>query len=345
MEEQFVRSQKGEIEFRKKLYQQQVEGKHVFDDEYYAEGIENILRDRMKITLEQMSELREKNMRMSPYLEIGAERGQRSLVMENDLDLRGVAIDISYDMLKSCEYYRKKFNLMKSPIRICCDAYNLPFKTGSIPFIFCYETLHHFPDPTPIMGEVHRVLSPGGNFFFAEEPYQKVLHLNLYKKKKRISGKSTLLDKTLKIFDWFFSEEICNEIEYGIVENVNMPLRKWRKAFNIFEDKKINLRSLKLIKTELFQARSIIKSILAYLFGGELSGICRKKGKTEVLPETILDAIVCPACKKEGQEVILGRNNEGFMCSSCRKSYPVINGIRFLFLDSKFKELYSELIA
>jgi hypothetical protein len=39
MEQQLVKSQKGEIEFRKKLFQQQVEGIHIFNDEFDAKGI------------------------------------------------------------------------------------------------------------------------------------------------------------------------------------------------------------------------------------------------------------------------------------------------------------------
>ncbi|MEN4006265.1 MAG: class I SAM-dependent methyltransferase [Methanobacteriaceae archaeon] len=141
--------------------------------------MKKILSDRMKKTFEQMILLKESGAVLSPYIEIGAERCQRSLVMENDLKATGAAIDISYDMLKSCDYYKDVFNKSKVPLRICCDANNLPFITNSIPFVFCYETLHHFPDPTPILKEIHRVLSPGGHFFFDDEPYKKVLHIQL----------------------------------------------------------------------------------------------------------------------------------------------------------------------
>ncbi|MEN4006264.1 MAG: hypothetical protein PQ964_02715 [Methanobacteriaceae archaeon] len=40
MKQQSVKSQKGEIEFRKKLFQQQIEKQHVFNDEFDAKGIE-----------------------------------------------------------------------------------------------------------------------------------------------------------------------------------------------------------------------------------------------------------------------------------------------------------------
>jgi SAM-dependent methyltransferase len=145
---------------------QQIENKKIFKDEFDAAGIEKILKTRMEKTLDQMTLIQNKRIPLSPYIEVGAERCQRSLVMENDLGIKsGAAIDISFDMLKSCSHYQNVFNKPEPPIRICCDANKLPFSTGTIPFIFCYETLHHFPDPTPITREIFRVMLPGGFFF------------------------------------------------------------------------------------------------------------------------------------------------------------------------------------
>ena len=72
----------------------------LFEDEYDKEGIEEVMLSRMKKTLEQMAELKNTGTEISPYVEIGAERCQRSLVMENDLNANGAAVDISFDMLK-----------------------------------------------------------------------------------------------------------------------------------------------------------------------------------------------------------------------------------------------------
>jgi len=148
---QLVSSQKGEIEFRKKLFQQQVEGEKIFSDEFDVDSIQNILTTRMKATKKDIGALEEAGVPISPYLEIGAERGQRALVLENDLGASGIAADLSFDMLKSADYYAQVFNKAKIPLRICCDVNNLPFLTDSIPFIFCYDVLHHFPDPVPII--------------------------------------------------------------------------------------------------------------------------------------------------------------------------------------------------
>lgn len=343
MKQQLVRSQKGEIEFRKKLFQQQVEGKCIFNDEFDAKGIEKILSDRMKKTFEQMILLKESRVALSPYVEIGAERCQRSLVMENDLEATGAAVDISYHTLKSCDYYRGVFNKSKVPLRICCDANSLPFMTDSIPFVFCYETLHHFPDPTPIVKEIHRVLSPGGHFFFDEEPYKKILYIKLFKGKKIYSKESLIASKIREIFDYFFSERRCNEVEHGIIENDEIPIGVWKKALSFFEEKNVKLQSMKIIESELFNPKHYIKFLLAYLFGGEISGTCRKFGVSIKREISVHDVLICPSCIENGHESKLFQKNLSFFCSECGNKFPIIDGVMFLFSYKKFEEFYPEI--
>ncbi len=343
MNRQHINNQKGEIEFRKKLYLQQVERKMIFDDEFHSDGIENILNERIKKTINQMTLLQEKDITLSPYIEIGAERCHRSLVMENDFMINGAAVDISYDMLKSCNYYKDVFNKTKSPIRICCDANILPFMSNSVPFIFCYETLHHFPDPTPITKEIYRALSPGGCFFFDEEPYKQVLHINLYKGKKIYSKESLTRSKIRKIFDRFFCERSCNEVEHGVLENHDISIRTWIQALRFFDEKDIKLTSSRLFQSNLFNPSSYIKYFASYLLGGWISGICKKMGNNINKNISIYDILICPSCREIGIEVILNRNNSSFHCPKCFKKYPVIEGVLFLFSYGKFEELYPEI--
>lgn len=342
MKQQSVKSQKGEIEFREKLFRQQVKGKCIFNDEFDTKGIEKILRDRMKKTFDQMTSLKENGFILSPYVEIGAERCQRSLVMENDLGATGTAVDISYHMLKACDYYKDVFNKSKVPLRICCDANSLPFMSDSIPFVFCYETLHHFPDPTPITKEIHRVLSPGGHFFFDEEPYKKALCINLYKGKKIYSKEALSASKIRRIFNYFFSEKTCNEFEHSIVENKNISISLWKQALRFFEEKDVKLQ-IKFIHSELFNPRSYINFILAYLFGGCISGICRKSGNNVNGNSSIYTVLVCPSCLEDGSEVLLDQRSLSFFCPKCGKEFPIVDGIIFLLSYTKFEELYPEI--
>ena len=342
MNRQHINNLKGEIEFRKKLYLQQVERKMIFDDEYDANGIENILNERMKKTLNQMTLLQKKGITLSPYIEIGAERCQRSLVMENDLMNNGAAVDISYDMLKSCNYYKDVFNKSKTPIRICCDANILPFMKDSIPFVFCYETLHHFPEPTPITKEIYRVLSPGGCFFFDVEPYKQALHINLYKGKKIYSKESLTRSKIRKIFEQFFCARSCNEVEHGIVENDDISIRVWKQALRFFDEKDVKLNSYRIHQLNLFNQSLYIKYFAAYLLGGRISGMCKKKGNYINRNNSIYNTLICPSCREIGSEVLLNRNNSSLHCPECSKVYPVIDGVLFLFSYGKFEELYPE---
>ena len=349
MKQQSEKTQKGEIEFRKKLSRQQIDGEHFFEDEYDAKGIEKILAERMKKTYDNMVSLKERGVALSPYLEIGAERCQRSLVMENDLEMSGAAVDISYDMLKSCDHYKKAFNKQKVPLRVCCDANNLPFMTGSIPFVFCYETLHHFPEPYPIVKEIHRVLQPAGHFFFHEEPFKKVLHINLYNAEKTHANKPAKSSKLRKIktgFDIFFAKKTCNETEHDIIENHGISLKNWKKTVGLFEEKNVNLHSnaiKKSINTELFHPKRYSDYLLAYLFGGEISGVCRKAGTPLKMDVSIQDVLVCPLCSKNGRESKLSQKNSMLICKECSNSYPILAGVAFLFVPEKLEELYPEI--
>jgi ubiquinone/menaquinone biosynthesis C-methylase UbiE/uncharacterized protein YbaR (Trm112 family) len=349
MKQQSGKNQKGEIEFRKMLFRQQIDGECIFDDEYDSKNIEKILSERMRKTYKQIGLLKERGVALSPYLEIGAERCQRSLVMENDLEASGAAVDISYDMLKSCAYYKEAFNKSRVPLRVCCDANNLPFMSGSIPFVFCYETLHHFPDPFPIVKEIYRVLSPGGHFFFNDEPYKKILHANLYNAEKLYSNKkinSSKFRKIRNILDIFFSKKTCNEVEHDIVENDDISIKTWKKTLGLFEEKNIKLHSnaiAKNINSDLFYPNNYLKFLLAYFFGGDISGICRKSGSLIKNGISIQDVLICPSCSKKGYESKLSQKNTLLVCRKCGNTYPIIDDVVFLFSQNKLEELYPEI--
>lgn len=343
--QQSIDNKLGEIKFRKKLVEQQTEGKNYFDDEFKSEEIERIIKERMDVTYKKIKSLSDNKIPITPYIEIGAERGQRSLVMENDLESIGAAVDLSFDMLKSCAYYSMKFNKGKVPLRVCTDAYNLPFKSKSIPFIFCFQTLHHFPDPTPIIYEIHRVLSEGGVFLFDEEPFKKVLHINLYKRRNTIYSdkerKKSFIKKTL---DYFFSEEVCNETDYGVIENDKIPLKLWKDGLNIFYEKNIQLSSASVIKTKLFSPSNYIAFFFAYLLGGHISGTGKKSGAYKGNLTDIYDFIICPCCKENGLEIILSKGNGCYTCSSCNRNYPEVEGVLILLKDELFEKLYPDFL-
>ena len=343
MAHQSKEAQKGEIEFRRKLSSQQVAGEKIFDDEFDGPGITRILAERMKKTREEVSLLKRSGAVVSPYLEIGAERCQRALVMENDLGASGIAADLSFDMLRSCTHYMGEFSKEKAPFRVCCDANSLPFLSNSFPFVFCYQTLHHFPDPGPVIREILRVLSPGGHFSLNEEPFRKMLHLNLYKGKKIYSKEAASTGRFEDILNFFFSEANCNEVGHGVIENERITLGAWKRALSGFEEKRVKLRTIKKIESELFDPSNRIKFLAAWLFGGEIRGLCRKAGTVQATFPAASSCLACPACREKGLESGLMRKGASFSCNACSSSYPVVADVLFLFSAGKFSELYPEI--
>lgn len=343
MELQPIEAKKSEIEFRKKLVQIHVEGKKVLENEFDAEGIIRILAARMKNTAADMEALQREGIPLSPYIEIGAERGQRALVMENDLGMTGAAVDLSFDMLKSCDHFARVFQRTKFPLRICTDANTLPFRSGSVPFIFCYETLHHFPSPVPIVKEIARVLAPGGYFFFDEEPFRKILHVNLYKKEKEYSEQSLHEGFLRKVMDYFFGEPNCNEVDHGVIENNDIPMSDWEKSFKFFEEKKVNLSSMQVIKTAMYPRKNYLLYPLAFLLGGRISALCRKGGSSHRKISSIREVLICPECRATGVESDLRQDSSSMCCSRCNTRYPGYEGVQFLLEKEKFNEFYPDI--
>jgi uncharacterized protein YbaR (Trm112 family) len=186
------------------------------------------------------------------------------------------------------------------------------------------------------------VLSPGGHFFFDEEPYRRVLHVNLYKEKKNCSKESLSRSNIRKILDHFLSASDCNEVEHGIVENNQISLGVWKQALSVFHDKNVTLNSMKHIDSELFSPKHHLRFLLAYIFGGGISGICRKSSEGSERRNSILDVLACPSCIENGHESKLYRDNFSFFCGACYSKFPVIDDIVFLFPSKKLEQLYPE---
>lgn len=339
---QKIENQLGEIKFRRKLVQQQLAGEISLEDEFSGEEMAEILHERMETTLSVVSDLQESGVRISPYIEIGAERGQRSLVLESDLDAKGAAADISFDMLKSCLHYSKVFGKKQMPLRLCADLYHMPVRSNSVPFIFCYQTLHHFPDPTPVINEMHRVLQPGGNMYFAEEPYKRGFHLPLYKASSNFSAKHRNRNVLRKVLDHLFAKEICNEVDHGVLENDEIPLKKWRQTLSVFEQKRVRIKSLP-VESDLYRPESPLRYLFNWLWGGEIKGILTKAGSIPETSPPLKETLSCVECLAKGEEAELIEGDRCYTCSECGCIYPVHEGVVFLINPRNRRELYPEL--
>lgn len=81
---QTINQKRGEIQFRQKLAIQHVGGEIILNDYYTKEDHDKILLERINVTKKEMADLQKNGVILSPFIEVGAERGQRSLVLTND---------------------------------------------------------------------------------------------------------------------------------------------------------------------------------------------------------------------------------------------------------------------
>jgi ubiquinone/menaquinone biosynthesis C-methylase UbiE len=75
-------------------------------------------------------------------------------------DINEYALDVSRQRVE-------KFGL-RSPHFVALDAHRLPFRDGVFAAVTVLEALHHFFDYDKALGEIHRVLAPGGRLISIE---------------------------------------------------------------------------------------------------------------------------------------------------------------------------------
>lgn len=344
---QTIENLRGEILFREKLARQHVDNEILLPDYCNKEEHDKILLDRMNTTYHAMQELKDQGLVLSPFIELGAERGQRSLVLRNDFGADGFAIDISFAQLGTMTHFAELFGKKELPVRVCCDAYHLPFRNGSFPFAFCYEFLHHFPTPIPIVREIFRILSDG-YFFFDEEPFKRMIQLKLYQQKHKIYSQKRLgRNRLVRCIESFISEPYYDEVEHGILENHNLSLEEWNTALSVFEEKHVRLTSAAgKISSELGRKVNL-SNFFSFVLGGTISGLCHKVSQLDKTHVDIYNLLGCPDCtipiKNQGYDRAPLSRHPGFMkCDSCGSEFPIVDDIIILLPREEFRQLYPQ---
>jgi len=78
-----------------------------------------------------------------------------------------VGLDISVNMIKSNKM--KTGKILKKPAKVhyvVGDAEHLPFADNKFDVLNCFDAFPHFPHPLKTLGEMRRVLRPGGSLIF-----------------------------------------------------------------------------------------------------------------------------------------------------------------------------------
>jgi ubiquinone/menaquinone biosynthesis C-methylase UbiE len=100
-------------------------------------------------------------------LEVGCGQGVAvDLIMRRFVDAHIVAIDLDARMVKRA---RRRLNGHHACVEVRVgDLCALPFDDGSFDVIVDFAAVHHVPDWQVALGEIARLLAPGGQFLFED---------------------------------------------------------------------------------------------------------------------------------------------------------------------------------
>ncbi len=341
---QALTNKMGEVEYRRQLAEQQSSDDHtIIAEAHTKQEILAVMRQRMVQTEKDIKTLTATGTRITPYIEIGAERCQRSLILENEFGANGYALDISFEMLRYASVVAKALGYTKMPTRIACDAYNLPFQNDINGFTFCYQTLHHFPDPTPICKEIARVSKGDSTFFFDDEPVNgliKKITRIYHRRGHRLSTFERLLDKAGLLSVVSKADDL--EQEHHILEE-EFDVPTWRRALSGFTDHKVVIN--KKLQIQINELGWGMRTLLAQLVGGNIRVISKvvKSKKSETKSDELLDILGCPNCKDKPKLIRL--RTDDLQCRQCQTIYPKVDGVWLMFEKTLGQKLYPEYLS
>ncbi|MGQ0732138.1 MAG: class I SAM-dependent methyltransferase [Acidobacteriota bacterium] len=103
-------------------------------------------------------------------LDFGAGMGWLSIVLARS-GCRVIALDVSPTATRLAEEAVRDANLPASqprPTFLTYDGFRFPLDDNSVDRVACYDALHHVPNKKTVLGEIFRVLRPGGRACFVE---------------------------------------------------------------------------------------------------------------------------------------------------------------------------------
>ena len=264
-------NKRGEVVFRKKVSDEVRE---------HPEMIMQMMFDRINETIAVFKRLEKKysigiNGDMN-FGEVGAERAQRILSMIDHYKLKSAfAFDISPDSLSLSEIVSQRCftpasdgKLPHEKLTLVADDFlkapeNIQGK--KLDFIFCFATIHHFPDPRPLFKTVYSMLNDGGYFYFDREALKSWLGLH-----------------ELARFRGYLRAGKIVEREYGILET-QFGLQTWREAIETFEYSDVRLKYPLPVLENIYNfdfrkvAGNPFMRTMLQLSGSRIYGILRKK--------------------------------------------------------------------
>jgi demethylmenaquinone methyltransferase/2-methoxy-6-polyprenyl-1,4-benzoquinol methylase len=91
-----------------------------------------------------------------------------SLLRRNPNITEAIGLDISENMLALCRMKITKYNLTERTSLVHTNASSCPFANGTFDIITMSFGIRNTPDPLGTLGEIHRLLKPGGTVLILE---------------------------------------------------------------------------------------------------------------------------------------------------------------------------------
>jgi len=133
-------------------------------EKYSKEYFDDLERTRYSIQHWQLSEFESFDIEGKEVLEIGFGQGTDHLMMARSGGIMH-GIDLTEESKTITE---NRFSLYGYKSRLLTgDAEELPYKENTFDFVYSFGVLHHTPHIAKAIGEIHRVLKPGGKCYIA----------------------------------------------------------------------------------------------------------------------------------------------------------------------------------
>jgi ubiquinone/menaquinone biosynthesis C-methylase UbiE/uncharacterized protein YbaR (Trm112 family) len=241
-------------------------------------------------------------------LDVGASTAGESEVLFH-LGFKMVATDINQVALKFSKDRAWRFRKEEMPY-YAVDAHSLPFASSTFDAVVAYATLHHMENIDAALGELYRVLRPGGVLFtyepYAYNPYRRLSEVRDYfkgtiEKSFSMRGLVTLLEEA--------------GFRVSRAEKIVLPPSDWKK--------RQHSRARAALKDLYFN----VSRVLPWLFGN-LVAVAQKPGEiTGELNDDLEHRLVCPVTGSE-----LRREHDAYVAESGSKRvrYPMHHGIPVL---------------
>ncbi len=105
----------------------------------------------------------------SRVLEIGCGSGRYALFVAEHIGCHVLGLDINAAGIANCRQLAENQNLSAQVQFEACDvSAGLPAEGNSFDAVFSTDVLCHIPNRAALLGEIHRVLKPGGQLLFSD---------------------------------------------------------------------------------------------------------------------------------------------------------------------------------